>query len=99
MLVALAGAGLADETEDVAEAASRPHAVHAVAVVDKAITIDGRLDEGPWQRAPTFELASETRPAENGPAPVRTVEPAYHGRRGVSGAAAGVTGGRWSSGC
>ncbi len=37
-----------------------------------AIRIDGVLDEAVWSKAPTFELAYETRPAENGPAPART---------------------------
>ena len=36
------------------------------------ITVDGRLDEAAWQRAATFELAWETSPADNVPAPVRT---------------------------
>ncbi|HEX7708851.1 MAG TPA: DUF5916 domain-containing protein [Thermoanaerobaculia bacterium] len=36
------------------------------------IRIDGRLDEDAWSGPPTFELAYETRPAENSPAPVRT---------------------------
>ncbi|HEY0158077.1 MAG TPA: DUF5916 domain-containing protein [Thermoanaerobaculia bacterium] len=37
-----------------------------------AIEIDGRLDEAVWQQQPTFELAYETRPAENTASPVRT---------------------------
>jgi hypothetical protein len=36
------------------------------------IRVDGRLDEEVWAGPPTFELAYETRPAENQPAPVRT---------------------------
>lgn len=36
------------------------------------IRIDGNLEERAWAEAPTFELAYETRPAENGPAPVKT---------------------------
>jgi hypothetical protein len=52
--------------------ADRRPAVYTAELIDAEITVDGRLDEGPWQRPPTFELAFETRPAENGPAPVRT---------------------------
>lgn len=36
------------------------------------IRIDGNLDDAAWSGPPTFELAYETRPAENGPAPVKT---------------------------
>jgi hypothetical protein len=37
-----------------------------------AIRIDGNLDDAAWSGPPTMELAYETRPAENGPAPVKT---------------------------
>ena len=36
------------------------------------ITVDGLLDEPAWQKAASMELAYETRPAENQPAPVPT---------------------------
>lgn len=36
------------------------------------VTVDGELAEPSWADPPLFELAYETRPAENGPAPVRT---------------------------
>lgn len=36
------------------------------------VRVDGQLDEAVWSQPPTFELAYETQPAENGPAPVRT---------------------------
>src|SRR5436190_221054 len=36
------------------------------------IRVDGRLDESTYSAPPTFELAYETRPAENKEAPVRT---------------------------
>ncbi len=51
---------------------SRQPAVYTAHPIDAKIDVDGRLDEAPWQRPPTFELEYETRPAENGPAPVRT---------------------------
>lgn len=53
-------------------AGGREPAVHSARPVDAKIEIDARLDETPWQLPPTFELDVETRPAENGPAPVRT---------------------------
>jgi hypothetical protein len=37
-----------------------------------AIRIDGNLDDAAWTGPPTMELAYETRPAENGPSPVKT---------------------------
>jgi hypothetical protein len=40
--------------------------------LEGTIRVDGTLDEPVWSKAPTFELGYETRPAENGPAPVRT---------------------------
>ncbi len=40
--------------------------------VDAVFDIDGQLAEPAWQRALVIDLAVETRPAENGPAPVRT---------------------------
>lgn len=36
------------------------------------IKIDGALDEAAWSAAAVIELATETRPAENQPAPVKT---------------------------
>ena len=58
--------------EETSEAASRPRAIYTVHATHEEIDIDGRLDEGPWKQPATFELNYETRPAENGPAPVRT---------------------------
>jgi hypothetical protein len=40
--------------------------------IDAEIRVDGQLDESAWSAAPTFELAYETRPAENTPAPMKT---------------------------
>ncbi len=40
--------------------------------LEGAIRVDGSLDEPAWSTTPTFELAYETQPADNGPAPVRT---------------------------
>lgn len=37
-----------------------------------SIRIDGNLDDAAWSGPPTMELAYETRPAENGPSPVKT---------------------------
>jgi len=80
-LIALVGAALfllpaaglgADELADAPATDSRQPAVYTVHSIDAEIDVDGRLDEAPWQRPPTFELEYETRPAENGPAPVRT---------------------------
>ncbi len=80
-LIALVGAALcllsapglgAEELTDAPAGDSRQPAVYTVHPIDAEIDVDGRLDEAPWQRPPTFELAYETRPAENGPAPVRT---------------------------
>ena len=53
-------------------ASDRQPVVYTILPTEADITIDGRLDEEPWQNPPTFELAYETRPAENEPAPVRT---------------------------
>jgi len=80
-LIALAGAVLcllsapglgAEELTDAAAGDSRKPAVYTVHPIDAEINIDGRLDEAPWQSPPIFELEYETRPAENGPPPVRT---------------------------
>ena len=80
-LIALVGAALcllsapglgAEEFADAPAGESRHSAVYTVHPIDAEIDVDGRLDEAPWQRPPTFELEYETRPAENGPAPVRT---------------------------
>jgi len=62
----------AEEFTDAPAGDSRQTAVYTVHPIDGEIDVDGRLDEAPWQRPPTFELEYETRPAENGPAPVRT---------------------------
>jgi hypothetical protein len=62
----------ADEPADPPAAVPRQPTVYTVQPIEVEIEVDGRLDEAPWQRAPSFELAYETRPAENGPAPVRT---------------------------
>jgi hypothetical protein len=61
-----------EETAQALGEAPGTPAVYAVFSINEAIDVDGRLDEGPWKQPPTFELAYETRPAENGPAPVRT---------------------------
>jgi Domain of unknown function (DUF5916)/Carbohydrate family 9 binding domain-like len=61
----------AAQTEDAAPKERHP-AVYTVSSTDEEIRIDGTLDETVWSGEPTFELAYETRPAENGPAPVQT---------------------------
>jgi hypothetical protein len=67
-LAALCGPALsAQEAPD-----PRPRAVYAVQATADDIEVDGRLDEAVWQLPRTFELAYETRPAENQPAAVRT---------------------------
>lgn len=79
-LVAIALAGFlsatpgarAQEPVDEPAAAFHQPAIYSVLPIEAEINVDGRLDEAPWQRPPTFELMYETRPAENGPAPVRT---------------------------
>jgi len=50
-------------------AATPTYQVHRIA---EEIRIDGNLDELAWSGPATFELAYETRPAENKPAPIRT---------------------------
>jgi hypothetical protein len=70
-LVPLSGVG-AQEVAGEAGAASGAPVVYTAQRIDVKIMVDGRLDEAPWQRPPTFELEFETQPAENGPAPVRT---------------------------
>jgi len=50
--------------------AARPY--HEIPATDEAIAVDGVLDEPAWRQAARIELAYETRPAENGPAPVAT---------------------------
>lgn len=54
------------------ESARRPRSVYRVEGTEDTIEIDGRLDEGVWQREPNFRLEFETRPAENEPPPVQT---------------------------
>ncbi len=70
-LMSTPGLGAEEPTAPPATGPRQP-AVYTVHPVEAEIEVDGRLDEAPWQRPPTFELAYETRPAENGPAPVRT---------------------------
>lgn len=54
-------------------AAAEPDSrTYRVARHEGAIRVDGTLDDAAWSGAPTFSLGYETRPAENGPAPVRT---------------------------
>ena len=53
-------------------AAARERAVYRATRVESPVAIDGKLDEPVWQQAATFELAWETSPADNVPAPVRT---------------------------
>jgi hypothetical protein len=62
----------AQEPTEATAADSRQPVVYTALPIDTKIDIDGRLDETPWQGLPIFELEYETRPAENGPAPVRT---------------------------
>ena len=56
-----------------------PEAVNASGVTydlprsETTLRVDAYLDEPAWQDAFVFELDYETRPIENGPAPVRTV--------------------------
>lgn len=52
--------------------ASTPDRVYSISRTEEEIRIDGRLAERSWAGESTFELAYETRPAENQPAPVRT---------------------------
>jgi Domain of unknown function (DUF5916)/Carbohydrate family 9 binding domain-like len=46
--------------------------VYRVQPLEGSVKVDGQLDEAVWSQPPTFELAYETQPAENGPAPART---------------------------
>lgn len=62
----------AEEIPEASDAAGRQPVVYTALPIDTKIDVNGRLDEAPWQRPPTFVLAYETRPAENEPAPVRT---------------------------
>lgn len=66
-LTALSGIGLAQEAP---KETIKP--VYRVTRLTDAIRVDGRLDESTYTAPPTFELAYETRPAENKEAPVRT---------------------------
>jgi hypothetical protein len=50
----------------------RTKPVYRVAPLTDTIRVDGRLDESAYTAPPTFELAYETRPAENTAAPART---------------------------
>lgn len=50
--------------------AQRP--TYQVSRLQGQVAIDGTLAEPAWAGPPLFELAYETRPAENGPAPLRT---------------------------
>lgn len=50
----------------------RPSAVYRAERTEESITVDGRLDEAVWQTSATFELAWETSPSDNVPAPVKT---------------------------
>ena len=45
---------------------------YRVSRATSTVKVDGSLDDAAWSGPPTFELAYETRPAENGPAPVKT---------------------------
>lgn len=69
-LALLALAGTASAKQDPTPAPERKS--FAVRSTREDIRVDGKLDEQVWSEAPTFELAYETRPAENGPAPVKT---------------------------
>jgi hypothetical protein len=50
----------------------RPKPVYRVSRLADSIRVDGKLEESTYSAPPTFELAYETRPAENQPAPVKT---------------------------
>ena len=69
MLFALLVSALA-LAQDAPKEAAKP--VYRVTRMTDTIRVDGRLDESAYSAPPTFELAYETRPAENKPAPVRT---------------------------
>lgn len=57
---------------EVASAQERERKSYRAERLEGTVRVDGTLDDAAWQKAPTFELGYETRPAENGPAPVRT---------------------------
>ncbi|MEA2491134.1 MAG: hypothetical protein QOH21_2926 [Acidobacteriota bacterium] len=59
-------------SSQVASAQGRERKSYRAERLEGTVRVDGNLDDPAWQKAPTFELAYETRPAENGPAPVRT---------------------------
>jgi hypothetical protein len=67
-LTALAAA----QQDQPAAPADRARPTYRVERLEGQVAIDGRLDEPVWAKPPLFELAYETRPAENAPAPVRT---------------------------
>ena len=52
--------------------AQESRTTHRVQRLEGTVKVDGQLDEAVWSQPPTFELAYETQPAENAPAPVRT---------------------------
>jgi len=54
------------------EPPDEPKRTYGVHPTTAAITVDGVLDEAPWQAAATFTLDYETFPAENAPPPVET---------------------------
>ena len=53
-------------------AGAAPPAANVIPRTSSPIVVDGNLDDTPWARAWTKELAYEVRPGENVPPPVRT---------------------------
>lgn len=51
---------------------AEPRRVYRVERLEGSVKVDGHLDEAVYSQPASFELAYETQPAENGPAPVRT---------------------------
>ncbi len=64
--------GAANEASEGAVTSPLPRATYTARAIHEEIKVDGRLDEAAWSQPATAELLYETRPAENGPAPVRT---------------------------
>jgi hypothetical protein len=69
--VALAAPVAGTETQPAAPGGD-PRPSYHVQRLEGSVAVDGSLDETVWRHSPTFELTYETRPAENGPAPVQT---------------------------
>ncbi|HEX8408913.1 MAG TPA: DUF5916 domain-containing protein [Thermoanaerobaculia bacterium] len=69
-VIAWLATALAATAQEAPQPRTKP--VYRVTRLADTIRVDGRLDESTYAAPPTFELAYETRPAENQPAPVRT---------------------------